>query len=81
MDEPIILASARKRGYRDADILHAYRNPIDEFIQDDDMLMKIGGTPSGALMEVGVLLADDGTALITHTFMPARPKYLRIKRR
>lgn len=59
MCDPVILPSARKRGYPDADIMHAYRNAIYEYMQDDDMLMKVGGTPSGALMEVGVVVAQE----------------------
>jgi hypothetical protein len=76
MCEPIILPSARKRGIADEDILHAWRSPSRVFEQDDDMIMYIGATPSGGLLEVGVVIAGDGTQLIAHA-MPARDKYLR----
>jgi hypothetical protein len=40
------------------------------------MIVYIGATSSGGLLEVGVVIAGDGTQLIAHA-MRARDKYLR----
>ena len=39
--DPVILASARRHGLRDDNVLHAYRNPIRVF-EVDDLTMLIG---------------------------------------
>jgi hypothetical protein len=41
--DPVIVATARKHGISDSDMLHAYRNPIRVF-QFEDLVMLIGGT-------------------------------------
>lgn len=69
----MILASARKHGVADEDMLHTYRNPIRVF-EVDDLIMLIGGDQSGALLEIGVAGAE-GVEFIVHA-MPARPKFL-----
>ncbi len=71
--DPVILASARKHGVTDEDMLHAYRNPIRIF-EPDDLTMIIGAAINGALLEVGVITAE-GIDFIVHA-MSARPKYL-----
>jgi hypothetical protein len=70
----VILASARKHGVNDIDMLHAYRNPIRVF-QPDDLVMLIGADKAGRLLEVGVV-ASEGVEFIVHA-MPARPRFLR----
>ena len=35
---PLILDNARKHGISDEDMLHAFRNPIDAFRFDDDLV-------------------------------------------
>lgn len=47
--EFIVTASARKRGINDDDMLHAVRNAIRVFEQDDDMIMHIGPARDGQL--------------------------------
>ncbi|NNE95894.1 MAG: hypothetical protein HKO63_08470 [Acidimicrobiia bacterium] len=71
--DPVILASARKHGIEDTDMLHAYRNPIRVF-QADDLVMLIGADETGRLLEVGVV-AGDGVEFIVHA-MAARPRFL-----
>ncbi len=39
--DPVILASARKHGITDKDMLHAYCNPIRVF-EPDELVMLIG---------------------------------------
>ena len=39
--DPVIVASARRHGVADEDMLHAYRNPIRVF-ELDDLMMLIG---------------------------------------
>lgn len=74
--EPIIAPSARRHGVEDEDMLHAYRNATDAWNLDEDMVMLAGPSRTGALLEVGMVLADDGTPVIVHA-MTARPKYQR----
>jgi hypothetical protein len=72
--DPVILESARKHGVSDADMLHAYRNPIRVF-DLDDLVMLIGPDQSGLLLEVGVAEAE-GIEFIVHA-VPARSQFLR----
>lgn len=68
------MASARKHGISDNDMLHVYRNPIRVF-QVDNLVMLIGGDESGRMLEIGVAAAE-GIEFIVHA-MPARQKFLR----
>ena len=68
------MASARRHGVEDDDMLHAYRNP-GRVIRLDDLVMLIGADRTGRLVEVGVASAE-GVELIVHA-MPAREKFLR----
>jgi hypothetical protein len=71
--DPVILASARKHGITDDDMLHAYRHPIRVFDLDDlDML--VGADTAGRMLEIGVTAAE-GVEFIVHA-MAARPKFL-----
>lgn len=72
--DPIILASARKHGVSDNDMVHAHRNPIRVFVLDD-LVMLIGADTTGRLLEVGVVTGE-GVEFIVHA-MPARPRFLR----
>ena len=71
--EPVILASARKHGIPDEDMLHAHRNPI-RFFDPDDLIMLIGPDRSARLIEIGVARRE-GIEFIVHA-MPARRKFL-----
>jgi hypothetical protein len=72
--DPVIVASARKHGISDNDMLHAYRNPLRVF-QVDDLVMLIGGDETGRMLEVGVVAAE-GIEFIIHA-MPARERFMR----
>jgi hypothetical protein len=72
--DPVIVASARKHGISDNDMLHAYRNPIRVF-ELDDLVMLIGADESGRMLEIGVAAAE-GIEFIVHA-MAARDKFLR----
>jgi len=72
--DPVMVASARKHGISDDDMLHAYRNPIRVF-ELDDLVMLIGGDESGRILEIGVAAAE-GIEFIVHA-IPARDKFLR----
>lgn len=67
--DPVIVASARKHGINDIDMLHAYRNPLRVF-ELDDLVMFIGADESGRLLEIGV--ADSRRGRI-HRSRHARP--------
>jgi hypothetical protein len=71
--DPVILASARKHGITDEDMLHAYRNPTRVF-ELDDLTMVIGSDHSARLLEVGIASAE-GIDFIVHA-MSARPRFL-----
>ena len=72
--DPVVLASARRHGISDDDMLHAYRNPIRIF-DVDDLTMLIGADPAGQLLEVGLAEAE-GIEFVVHA-MPARSKFVR----
>lgn len=72
--EPYVLPSARKHGVTDGQILHAYRNAVDFFLEDDLMVV-IGSDETGLLLEVGFSRSRSGRAVV-HA-MPTRRKYLR----
>ena len=72
--DPVILASARKHGVEDEDMLHAYRHPIRVF-NLDELIMLIGVDESSRLLEVGVATAE-GIDFVLHA-MPARDRFLR----
>lgn len=71
--DPVIVASARRHGVADEDMLHAYRNPIRVF-ELDDLTMLIGPDQSARLLEIGVAEAE-GIDFILHA-MAARPRFL-----
>ena len=68
-----ILASARKHGIADEDILHAFRNAVFE-VTDDDIMMLIGPNRHGNLIEIA-LIRSKNRFLIIHA-MQAWKKYL-----
>lgn len=68
------MASARKHGVRDNDMLYAYRNPVRVFGLDD-LVMLIGADEAGRLLEIGVATGE-GVEFIVHA-MAARPRFLR----
>lgn len=70
----MVLASARKHGVSDTEMLHAYRHPIRVF-DLDGLIMLVGADDAGRLLEVGVAVGD-GVEFIVHA-MPARKKFLR----
>ena len=72
--DPVVVATARKHGVNDDDMLHAYRNPIRVFGLDD-LIMLIGADQAGNLLELGVATGE-GVEFIVHA-MPARPRFLR----
>lgn len=71
---PVVLASARKHGVGDEDMIHAYNHPIRVF-EFDDLTMLVGADSAGRLLEVGVASAE-GIDFIVHA-MPTREKFLR----
>ncbi len=67
------MASARKHGIADDDMLHAYRHPIRVF-ELDDLDVLISADAAGCMLEIGVTTAE-GVEFIIHA-MAARPKFL-----
>jgi hypothetical protein len=69
------LPSAHRHNIDEDDMLHAIRNALDAFEEDDDVTMFIGPRFDGTLIEVGVAESTEGPVVI-HA-MKARRKYLR----
>ena len=69
--EPIILESARKHGVADADIHHAFRNPLRVFV--DEVTLVLGPDRAGNLLEVG-WVEEESVAVVVHA-MPARRRF------
>lgn len=72
--------SARKHGVADADILHVAGEYLVWFRIDDDeppRELRLGFDTKGRLLEVVVLLLDDGRELVIHA-MKARPQYFEL---
>lgn len=59
----------------DTDIIHCFENPILVEDLDDDLVMLVGPDRTGRLLEVGVVVGNDGPVIV-HA-MEARTKYLR----
>lgn len=62
--EPLIIASARKHGIADDDMLHAFNHPISYEDLDDGLVMIIGPTRSAHLIELGFVDTDDGPVVV-----------------
>ena len=69
-------ASARKHGVAEEDMVHALRHHWRVFETDDPaVMMFIGPSRAGAPLEVGVVVDEEGVAII-HA-MAARLKFLK----
>ncbi len=73
--EPLIVASARKHGIDDADILHVYRHPI-RVHRLDDLDLLVGGDRSGRLLEIGVVVSRNQRIDVIVHAMAARLRFL-----
>lgn len=74
----IVRASALKHGISEDDSIEAASWPLVVVGLDDDTpqrVMRIGFDTLGRLLEVVVLIWDDGTEELIHA-MKARPRYL-----
>jgi hypothetical protein len=71
--------SARKHGVADEDILHAIDHALafEDAGQDPDRWLLIGPDTAGNLLEVVVMIADEGNQIVIHA-MPMRDKYRRL---
>ncbi len=76
MRDVVIVPSALRRGHTVDGILHAVRNYVDSFELEDGVTMLIGPLESGALVEVGVILSNDGMLVAIHC-MNVRDKFVR----
>jgi hypothetical protein len=75
--EPLVIASARRHGVADDDMLHTFRNAVRTYQVGEDMTMVIGADAAGRLLEVGVVESRDEPGLVIVHAMPARSKFLR----
>jgi hypothetical protein len=74
-DPPIFLQSAARHGVAEEDARHAWAFTIAAYDVGDGLVMYVGPSRSGELLEVGVVAWHDDVAIV-HA-MPARPKFLR----
>jgi copper oxidase (laccase) domain-containing protein len=70
-------SSAGKHGIADEDIEHAVEHAMAIDDQNDDTRLYLGPSRSAALLEVVVIVRDDGPELAIHA-MPMRTKYQRL---
>jgi len=70
----MILPSARRHKIADADIRHAWRNPVGAWELEEGLTMLIGPDRAARMLEVGIADSEEGP-LIVHA-MPARAKFL-----
>lgn len=73
---PIIVNQARKRGHKDDDILHAFRQAMRVIDLDDQdgFTMVVGPDQAGNILEVGFIDGEDGPVIV-HC-MNCRQSYL-----
>jgi len=72
-----IHSSARKHGVDEEDIEHAIDNAMAIDDQDDDTRLYLGPARNAELLEVVMLVREDGLELVIHA-MAMRPKYRRL---
>jgi hypothetical protein len=72
-----IHSSARKHGVDEEDIEHAIDNAMAIDDQDDDTRLYLGPARNAELLEVAMLVREDGSELVIHA-MTMRPKYRRL---
>lgn len=70
-----ILESARRHGIGDLDIRHALEFAIRVHDLEDDLVMFVGPTRAGDLLEVGVVTDAAEAPCVVHA-MPVRSKFL-----
>lgn len=75
-EPPIVLHSASRHGVAEDDALHAWAFATAAYHVTGDMVMYIGPSRAGALLEIGVVDWHD-TLAIVHA-MPARKKFLEV---
>ena len=73
--ESLIAPSATKRGVREEDILHAYRNPIRVWDLGEGFTMMVGANRAAIILEIGDVQGVEAVVIV-HA-MPAREKFLR----
>jgi len=71
--------SARRHGVDEEDMVHAVEHAVavEDVGEDPDRWLVIGPDRAANLLELVVLVTDDGSQLIIHA-MPMRPKYRRL---
>lgn len=75
MEDPVLAPSAFKHGLAEAEILHAYRNPIRVWDLGDGFTMVIGANAAAVMLEIGYVQGD--TAVVIVHALRAREKFLR----
>jgi len=74
-----VRGSARRHGVDEEDMVHAVEHvvAVEDVGEDPDRWLVIGPDRAANLLELVVLVTDDGSQLIIHA-MPMRPKYRRL---
>lgn len=71
--------SARRHGINDTDMLHAIEHSlaVEDLGEDPDRWLVIGPDAAGNMLELIVLVTNEGDEIIIHA-MPLRPVYRRL---
>lgn len=77
-----IHGSAHRHDVAEEDLLHAVEHSlaVDDLGEDPDRWLVLGPDTAGNLLEIVVLISDEGDEIIIHA-MPMRPKYRRLLER
>lgn len=77
-----IHASAHRHDVAEKDMLHAVEHSlaVEDLGEDPDRWLVLGPDTAGGLLEVVVVLSDEGDEIIIHA-MPMRPTYRRLLER
>lgn len=74
-----VSSSARRHGVDDSDVTHAVEHSlaVEDAGEDPNRWLVIGPDRAGNLLEVIVLITEEGDEIAIHA-MPMRPKYRRL---
>lgn len=75
----VVHASARRHGVADEDALHAVEHSlaVEDLGDDPDRWLVVGPDRAGNMLEVVVLVTEEGDEMLIHA-MPLRPIYRRL---
>ena len=64
MEDVVLAPSAFKHGLAEAEILHAYRNPIRVWDLGDGFTMAMGANAAAVVLEIGYVEGDTAVVIV-----------------